>query len=189
MMQKTHGVAGVIAAEAVLLHYQQPLLSIPGVISILLGCLAGPLADVDKSGSLVAKMFFPLSWVLQRLRVEHRTATHSILIVYVISLLTLPLPEVIRWAFVLAYATHPFIDMFNPQGVQLLWPLKKRVRFLPQIIAVRTNSWAETIFLWILMLISFILFLILLDQENFPFIGPYIKGFTEYLGNLWPARS
>ncbi|WP_010499844.1 metal-dependent hydrolase [Paenibacillus elgii] len=153
MLQKTHSVAGLLAAEGVLLHFQVPLLSWETAAALLLGCLAGPLADIDKPGSTMAKVFFPLSFILRLMNVRHRTLTHSILFLCGIAALLLPLPELLFWSFLLAYASHAFIDLFNEQGVELLWPIKLKFRLLPKFMAIETGSFMETGFRYILTLL------------------------------------
>ncbi len=154
MLQKTHSVAGLLAAEGVLLHFQVPLLSWDTAAALLLGCLAGPLADIDKQGSTMAKVFFPLSFVLRLIDVRHRTLTHSVLFLFGIGALLLPLlPEPLFWSFLLAYASHSFVDLFNEQGVELLWPIKLKFRLLPKFMAIETGSFMETGFRYILLLL------------------------------------
>jgi len=131
MLQKTHSAAGLVAAETILVAHDVPFLSWTAAGALLLGCLAGTIADVDKPGSTMAKVLFPLSALLRFLNVRHRTATHSALCVAALWALTLPLPALYRIVFVAAYASHPIIDLFNEKGVQLLWPLKLKIRLLP----------------------------------------------------------
>jgi inner membrane protein len=156
MLQKTHSIAGLLAAESVLLHFHESLFSWESASAILLGCLAGPLADIDKHGSTMAKVFFPLSVILRFLGIRHRTLTHSFVCLVGIFFLLSPLPKPLAWSFLLAYASHPFIDLFNEQGVALMWPLKLKFRFLPDFLAIETGSFAETIFRNVLMIICII---------------------------------
>ncbi|WP_248927934.1 metal-dependent hydrolase [Paenibacillus hamazuiensis] len=153
MLQKTHSIAGLLAAECVLAGFQQPLWTWESAAVLLLGCLAGPLADIDKPSSTVAKIFFPLSFLLKMMEIRHRTLTHSILFLFIVCMLALPLPPIFFWCFVVAFASHAFIDLFNEQGVELLWPLKIRFRLLPKFIAIETGSWAESVFRLILFLL------------------------------------
>jgi len=146
MLQRTHGVAGVVAAECVLQYFHIPLWSWETAGAVLLGCFAGPLADIDKPGSVMAKLFFPLSALLKALHIHHRTLTHSILFMALLALAAEPTNPLYYWAFLLAYASHPFIDLFNEQGVALLWPIRKKIRLLPKFLAIDTGSRAEDVF-------------------------------------------
>lgn len=151
MLQKTHSAAGLVAAELVLSMHHVPFLSWEAAGALLAGCLAGPLADIDKPGSTMAKLLFPLSALLRFLGVHHRTMTHSILFILVLMVLALPLQPVLFWSVVCAYASHPLIDLLNEQGVSLLWPYKKKFRLLPKPMAVDTGSAVETAFRWLLL--------------------------------------
>lgn len=146
--------AGLVAAEIVIIHQDVPFLSWEAAGALLLGCLAGTLADVDKPGSTMAKVLFPLSALLQILKVRHRTVTHSILFTLALAGFTSALPALYFWVFVTAYASHPLIDLLNEKGVQLLWPLKWKIRVLPKFLAVDTGSMSETVFQWLLLAVS-----------------------------------
>jgi inner membrane protein len=154
MLQKTHSVAGFIAAEIVIVYQQASFLSLEAAGALLLGCVCGTLADVDKPGSTMAKVLFPISAVLKLLHVRHRTVTHSLLCLAALTVLALPLPALFFWTFLLAYASHPLIDLLNEQGVRLLWPIPWHIRLLPKMIAIDTGSAGETMFRWLLLAVS-----------------------------------
>lgn len=143
-----------MAAEIVLVYQDVTFLSWEAAGALLLGCLAGTLADVDKQGSTMAKVLYPLSALLRILQVKHRTVTHSLLFILALMLLSSPLPVLYFWVFITAYVSHPLIDLLNDKGVQLLWPLKWKVRLLPKFLAVDTGSVGETVFQWLLLAVS-----------------------------------
>ncbi|WNR46283.1 metal-dependent hydrolase [Paenibacillus roseipurpureus] len=157
MLQKTHSVAGMIAAEVVLIHGNTSYFTWDAVGALLLGCLAGTLADVDKPGSTMAKVLFPLSALLHVLKIKHRTLTHSLLFMALLVMLSLSLSPLYFWVFMLAYASHPLIDLLNDRGVQLLWPIPLKVRILPKWLAIDTGSTSETAFRWLLLIICLVL--------------------------------
>ncbi|TXK74695.1 metal-dependent hydrolase [Paenibacillus sp. N3.4] len=159
MLQKTHSIAGFISAEIVLMYQDVSFFSLDTAGALLLGCLAGTLADVDKPGSTMAKVLFPLSALLQLLKVKHRTLTHSILFMLLLSMFVMPLSNLYFWVFMLAYASHPLIDLLNDRGVQLFWPVPIRIRLLPKVLAIDTGSIGETAFRWLLLAISLLLLL------------------------------
>ncbi|MBD0378969.1 metal-dependent hydrolase [Paenibacillus sedimenti] len=154
MLQKTHSVAGLVSAELVLVYQNVSFLSWEAAGALLLGCLAGTLADVDKPGSTMAKVLFPLSALLRVLQVRHRTVTHSILLLILLMLVSSPIPALFYWVFIISYASHPLIDLFNDKGVQLFWPIKPKVRLLPKWMAVTTGSVVETGIRFVLLIIS-----------------------------------
>jgi inner membrane protein len=154
MLQKTHSVAGFVAAELVLVYRDIPFISWEAAGVLLLGCLSGTLADVDKQGSTMAKVLFPLSALLRILKVRHRSLTHSILFMLALMFAALPLPALFFWTLIAAYASHPLIDLLNDRGVELLWPLKLHIRLLPKFMAVDTGSVGEAVFRWLLLAAS-----------------------------------
>ncbi|UJF31338.1 metal-dependent hydrolase [Paenibacillus hexagrammi] len=131
-----------------------PILSWQAGGAVLLGCVAGTLADVDKQGSTMAKVLFPVSALLKLLHVKHRALTHSLIFVLILTLATAALPPLYHQVLIAAYFSHPLIDMFNEKGVQLWWPLRFHVRVLPKFAAIDTGSWLETLFQWILLGLS-----------------------------------
>lgn len=143
MLQKTHSLAGLLAAESIILYFNEPLFSIESIAILMIGCLAGPMADVDKPGSITAKIFFPISYLLRFLKVRHRTLTHSLACLTGLYLLLSPLSKPLLWASLLAYATHLLLDLLNEQGIALLWPLRIKFRLLPKFLAVKTGSVTE----------------------------------------------
>ncbi|MNI11697.1 Inner membrane protein YdjM [compost metagenome] len=166
MLQKTHSLAGLLAAESVVLVMNQSLFSWEAAGALMLGCLAGPMADIDKPGTTMAKVFIPLSLLLRTLGIKHRTMTHSIVFLVGLFLLLSPLPPVIFWSCLIAYATHPLLDLFNEQGVALLWPLKTKFRLLPKFAAIETGSASES-FVRICLMIAILVMPLLNFMERF----------------------
>ncbi|MBP1961628.1 metal-dependent hydrolase [Paenibacillus aceris] len=157
MLQKTHSIAGFISAELVLAYQEVSFFSWDTAGALLLGCLAGTLADVDKPGSTMAKVLFPLSALLRILKVRHRTLTHSLVFMLLIMMISLPMSPLYFWVFIVAYASHPLIDLLNDRGIQLLWPLPMKIRLLPKFIAIDTGSASETVFRWLLLAVSLLI--------------------------------
>lgn len=169
MLQKTHSIAGFISAEIVLAYQEVSFFTWDTAGALLLGCLAGTLADVDKPGSTMAKVLFPLSALLRILKVRHRTLTHSLIFMLLLMLATVSLPPLYFWVFIISYASHPLIDLLNERGIQLLWPLPPKFRLLPKFLAIDTGSASETVFRWLLLAISLLIpFMIYV----FPYIQP-----------------
>lgn len=166
MLQKTHSLAGLLAAEVAVLYTQTPLVSWESAAALTIGCLVGPLADMDKKGSTMAKLLLPVSFLLHSLHVKHRTLTHSLLFLLLFAVTLKSLPDLYYWTFLFAYASHPLIDLFNAQGVALLWPLNMRIRLLPKSLAVDTGSSTETIFRWAIVLFAVAIPVVLLLPEG-----------------------
>lgn len=157
MLQKTHSIAGFISAELVLAYQHVSFFSWDTAGALLLGCLAGTLADVDKPGSTMAKVLFPLSALLRILKVRHRTLTHSIIFILLLMMISFPMSPLYFWVFIVSYASHPLIDLLNERGIQLFWPLPMKIRLLPKFIAIDTGSTSETVFRWLLLAITLLI--------------------------------
>ena len=86
--------------------------------------VASIVPDIDTGASAVGRILPFLSGPLER-RFGHRTLTHSALCVTLLALAALPLRLASQDAYVcliLGYATHPFLDTMNVNGVRLFYP-------------------------------------------------------------------
>jgi inner membrane protein len=95
----THAAAGAAVAL-------QVTDSIPVTGIIVLGSL---LPDIDKGSSILGR-YFPLSFII-----PHRTVTHCILFII--------LCYAISPYLAVGVLTHYILDMLNPDGIPLLWPV------------------------------------------------------------------
>lgn len=105
MTGKTHLTAGLVTALA--FGMNAPQIALVAVGSIL--------PDIDHSGSTLGKMIKPISRHLR-----HRGVTHSLLFLIAISFLSPYLG--------IGVLTHILLDIFNPKGVELLYPWKKNIK-------------------------------------------------------------
>jgi inner membrane protein len=98
----------------------------------------------------------------------------------------LPVPDVVRWAIWIGYASHPLLDLLNEEGVELLWPLPLRVRFLPRALSVPVDSFLETVFRGILTACSFGLLLLYTDPvvAEWPIVGPVVDGIVRLMPRI-----
>lgn len=145
MNHKVHHVVGLVAAEATLITFNQPAFSIVTVAGVFGGYVLSMAPDLDDSGSFMGRHqpFRMISLFLEKLPfIKHRGFTHSLLAVGLLYLLcsTIPIPEVLLWCFVTAYASHIVIDMLTPGGVEVLFPLKFRIALLPQFLAISSDE-------------------------------------------------
>jgi len=188
---KTHHVAALIGAELWLLHTHQPVLSWQAAAALLGAYLAGPIADMDHPQSEVGRKVWPLAVVMNALGIRHRTFTHSLLFLAGLwaALQLLPIPEVVRWAIWIGYATHPLMDLLNPQGVELFWPLRVRVRLLPEILAIPVDSIAETLLRGVMTAVSYVLLFLYVHPavDHLPLVGPVVSEVAEVILQMMPA--
>lgn len=88
---------------------------------------ASVLPDIDTGGSRIGRICPPLTRFLER-RFGHRTLTHSLLLITILSLVLLVpilLGSELAASFLLGYATHPFLDTCTPNGVRLFFPFSR----------------------------------------------------------------
>jgi inner membrane protein len=188
LIYKTHHIAGLIGAELFILHYHVPVIGWQVPAALMAGYIAGPAADIDKEESLVGRKLWPVSWVIHTLGIRHRTVTHSIpfigLLWYLLSLL--PIPPVILWTILAGYASHPFMDLFNEQPVELFWPLRIKVRLLP--IGIPVDSPGEGVIRFALSVVSTVFLFALFDRgfSHFPLIGPFVNAVWLQVYSLLP---
>jgi inner membrane protein len=148
MLWNTHMVAGLLATETYLYvtKYEISLENTPVMFGTLaLSMVFATIPDADQRHSWAGKRMFPLSIMLSALNVKHRGLTHSILFTLLVwYLLTLtPLPTLCIIGAVIGYSSHWFIDMFNQTGIQIFYPLQKKIKFGTNI---KVQSMGETIF-------------------------------------------
>ncbi|MBI1228139.1 MAG: hypothetical protein GC192_23095 [Bacteroidetes bacterium] len=92
--------------------------------------VASVLPDCDHTRSPIGKLLFPLAKWLNR-RFGHRTITHSISALIVLTLLVSFIEKTyfghfrVSVAFCLAYWSHLLFDMCTLQGVPLMYPFRK----------------------------------------------------------------
>ena len=129
MLKRTHIAAGfaamniVIPEVAKLWGASQFDEAIPCLVAVTIGSL---LPDIDNTDSTLGK-FNPFAKML-----THRGFFHSLVFVFIAGAIyskfytNFGLKE---QAFIIGMLSHIFIDMFNIQGVQILWPYKRFIRF------------------------------------------------------------
>ena len=130
MMYKTHIVGGLMLTlgSVPILNMLDVKPNGLGEVGLLFGCaLVGSLLpDIDHPNSKINK-FNPLS-ALICMAIQHRTITHSLLLMGVVSLIGLLL-KFNLWAVLglnIGILSHLLLDMMNPTGVPLFYPYKKK---------------------------------------------------------------
>jgi len=96
-------------------------LNIPNALLI---AISSTLPDIDTGASRIGKFFPFLSLKLER-RFGHRTLTHSLSCVLMLSLLLIPLCLIgtdIYTCFVIGYLSHPLLDTGTVNGTKLFYP-------------------------------------------------------------------
>ena len=145
MLYSTHAFVGVISSELICLATGHSLTDPMTIASFAVGAIISTLPDIDQTQSFIGRRLFVFSYLLQLFKTRHRAFTHSALsmILLCIAMYFIPIDLFWKWIVLSGYFSHLLIDMFNPSGIELLWPNPIRIRLLPKKIAISTNSWGE----------------------------------------------
>lgn len=146
MTKETHKTGGLFLSTILILHNFSKLINnvnnIPFAIIILsaffyFAVIGSYFPDIDLKSSYISKRY-PLLWNVLGKNTEHRSFTHSTICVILIIIFSLYLYKVsdnnillkaMTDGFITGYMSHIFLDIFNSQGVRLLWPLKIKIKF------------------------------------------------------------
>ncbi len=164
MMFKTHEVAGVVACTVAL-----PILTKYGLVNntevldvglVMAGGLVGAmLPDIDSPSSkirrFVRKTFTgnptPKKQVINHRREPHMPLVWIILFALLFAIIKPGIATTVMWGIAVGVFSHLFIDMFNPAGIPLFGPFKRKK---VNILSIKTNSWGETVIGWLLVLLE-----------------------------------
>lgn len=125
MKGKAHAIGGLLSTAGIhllLSYYQSPLS--PDLIDLYLGSFLGSLLpDIDHKKSMLGSIFY--------LPVKHRTLTHSLLFLFVVSIIVTHHKPSLGCGIFLGILSHLILDMLSPKssGIMLFYPCKKKIRF------------------------------------------------------------
>lgn len=146
MIHSTHSLFGVTLAEVILVSEHAPLSWQAGAVLIAAG-LAAPFPDMDHPSSWVT-LHVPGLRLVSKV-VQHRTLTHSILLSAVLYLLLFDvIPVVPPWlatGIVVGWISHWIIDLINPMGVRVFYPLKVWIKPPIHMLSIAVNGIGETV--------------------------------------------
>jgi len=111
---------------------------VPTVGEGLAAAGAALLPDIDKRDGIVGRLVPWLSGPIEHW-VGHRTATHSLLAIALVTLFAWPLPFGWWLASVCGYSSHILADMMTPFGVAFFWPARVRC-VIPGNVAYRLEA-------------------------------------------------
>ena len=134
MTGHTHRMFGIASAGAFALcfsHAQKITDLIPYGIFVTTAGIGAFLPDIDQKQSTISKQHKAVSF-FARLFTTHRGFTHSpfalILLgaaLFIACKVWFPIGTPYALSIILGYASHIFLDFFNPKGIPLLYPIKK----------------------------------------------------------------
>lgn len=99
-------------------------------LPLLTGAIVGSLLpDIDHPKSYIGRRVPLIPDIVYKFW-GHRTVTHSMLAIILIALISLPLISFGLYKFwyglIVGYISHLLIDMLNPQGISLFFPILSR---------------------------------------------------------------
>lgn len=135
LLAKTHISGGLCAA--LLFASMTRLSPIPAVITVAAGMIGGLIPDLDHGKSTITKKTGIIGFFFSR-AFKHRGVLHTpIVYLLLCGILVKMLPSAV-WLHYLLYGllcgelSHLFLDMLNPSGIPLLWPITRRkISLLP----------------------------------------------------------
>lgn len=147
MTGKTHIIGGLAASLA----YTQ-FTSYDPVLLVGAGVIGALIPDICHGGSKIGRTF-PLISKLINLIFGHRSFTHSLLFLFIISLLlkSFVTNEAIPEGILVGMVSHLVLDMMTRNGIKLLFPFKIRVRFP---LTTKTGGTVESLVLAALSVLS-----------------------------------
>ena len=162
----THKAGGLLAGSLVLQVMDAPAQMWPG--ALVLAVVASAIPDLDHNqstaqsvsfneiknnvpvaGNIITR-FIQIALSLSRKFLGKRGATHSLLMAALIwwamQILWPSIPPPILYTIIAGYLSHLVVDMFNPEGIRLFWPVGPKIslaRVLPWPFTFKTGSRIE----------------------------------------------
>lgn len=106
---------------------------------------AAILSDIEHTNSKMGRKFYPIALLLS-LFIKHRTFTHSLLFAFIIFVFAKLLPtyfSAAMYGVFIGIVSHILADGITNEGIYLLYPYNKRLRFLPYQLCIKTNGKME----------------------------------------------
>lgn len=164
MTTPNHIAGGLVFTGTMLSFYNQNIFSSPFYVG---ACVAFSLIpDIDTPQTIPGKAVYPFAVAINR-RFGHRTITHSLLFLAILTLFWtflsrfIGLDSIYTKILLFAFISHLILDMITIQGVPLFYPFRRNPCVLPADPAYRfttNNARSETILFTILILLAFTMF-------------------------------
>ncbi|EPD52318.1 metal-dependent hydrolase [Paenisporosarcina sp. FSL H8-0542] len=147
MTGKTHIIGGLTASLA----YAQFTTSDP-VLLVGAGVIGALIPDICHGGSKIGRTFPFISKMINVI-FGHRSFTHSLLFLFIISILmkSFVTNEAVIEGILVGMVSHYVLDMMTRNGIKLLFPFKIRVRFP---LTTKTGGTVESLVLAALSVLS-----------------------------------
>lgn len=128
MTGKTHTSCGLLVGALTIEYFHTDLFT--SVTVITLAVISSLFPDICHTQSKIGRRLRILSFFIRTI-FGHRTFTHSLLFISIISCLLYAIQTPIYYlvAIILGLLSHVILDMLTPRGVKFLYPIPIKVRF------------------------------------------------------------
>lgn len=157
MTKETHKTGGLLLATTALnlISFNINNVKFSYLVIILIiyysfACIGSAFPDIDLKSSSISKSH-PFLWKTLGKRFRHRGFTHSLLSIFILIICSLFLVkatyenEIILISccgFIIGYFSHIILDLFNSQGMELLFPFKAKIK----VCNIKSATSGETFF-------------------------------------------
>ncbi|MCL6547698.1 MAG: metal-dependent hydrolase [Alicyclobacillus sp.] len=146
VIHTTHAAFGAALMETILAAEHAPITWQAGA-AVAMAFLVAPFPDIDQPESWVSRRI-PFAGMVSMF-VRHRTLTHSLALTAALYLLLfdcgLGVPRWLATGIVVGWLSHWLIDLLNPMGVQLFYPLPVWVKPPVPWLAIGVESAGEAL--------------------------------------------
>lgn len=146
LIHTTHAVFAAALTEVMLVSEHAPI-SWQAAATIAVAFVVAPVPDIDQPESWVSRHIPGASLVSKFIR--HRTLTHSLLVSVLLYLVLFGLgfhiPDWLATGIFMGWVSHWLIDLVNPMGVQLFYPLPWWVKPPVPWLAIGVESPGESL--------------------------------------------
>lgn len=159
MTSRTHDIFAFASLITVAANYPPLTLNAATLVTSSVGSVIGSLLpDIDQASNRLWDLLPGgdfLGRLLKKLFLHHRTISHSLLGIYLVSkILSWVLPKLLNqnfinikivfYAIMIGYLSHLLLDFFTEGGIPLFFPLKFKVGFPPiSSWRIKTGKWFE----------------------------------------------
>jgi inner membrane protein len=197
VIHTTHAAFGAALMETILVSQHAPL-TWQAAGAVAAAFAVAPFPDIDQPESWVSR-HVPLASVVSMF-VRHRTLTHSLAVTVALYLLLfdmgLHVPIWLATGIVVGWLSHWLIDLLNPMGVQLFYPLPVWIKPPVPFLAVPVDSPAEAVIRLLIQLyavvlgVSYVLlYLPPAVRETAKLLLPYAAPVVETFSWPWLAAA
>lgn len=145
MMRRTHTILAVLFI-LIFIPYMEHKITF-----VFVTLLASLIPDIDTAYSAAGRFW---GFRIFQIFVKHRGIIHSFSLCIVVSIVLSFLIPMLAFPFFLGYSAHLLLDSLTLEGIQPLWPLKKRASWF-----IRTNSGIEKGIFYSFIFVSILIFL------------------------------